>query len=391
MDMIVLKREEIKKYILITIIIISLIVLFFIRKDKVEYSKNMNDKEYDVKEETLNKEIFGEYYDKANEKMKLLTLEEKIGQLFLVRYPNINSIEELEKYKFGGYLFFEKDFKDKTEEEVKLEIQSLQNVANIPLIIAVDEEGGKVVRVSSNVNLANEKFKSPSELYSLGGFDKIKADTKEKSKFLYNLGINLNLAPVVDVSTNRSDYIYQRTLGKDTILTSEYAKIVIEASKEGKVSYTLKHFPGYGRNIDTHNGISIDNKSYEDIKSYDLPPFKEGIEAGAEVILISHNIVKSIDPDNPASLSSKIHEVLRNELNFTGVTITDDLDMGAVSSDKDAVVKAILAGSDIIIVTDYKKSIEEVKKALEEGRIDNNIIEERALLILSWKYYKGML
>lgn len=218
--------------------------------------------------------IFGKNYKKAEEVANSLTLEEKIGQLFLVRYPETNQIEILEKYKFGGYIFFERDFRNKTKEEVKSEIEELQNHANIPLLISVDEEGGKVVRVSSNKNLSQEKFKSPSELYNAGGFDKIKEDTIEKSSLLYDLGINLNLAPVVDIAGSAFDYIYPRTLGKDTELTSTYAKTVIEASKEGKVSYVLKHFPGYGSNKDTHNGVAISNKSYEEITKNDLPPFK---------------------------------------------------------------------------------------------------------------------
>lgn len=218
--------------------------------------------------------IFEENYEKAKEVADVLTLEEKIGQLFLVRYPESNQVQILEKYKFGGYIFFERDFRNKTEEAVKTEIANLQAKANIPLLIAVDEEGGRVVRVSSNKNLAGEKFKSPSEIYNAGGFDRIKEDTIAKSNLLYNLGINLNLAPVVDVSTNKNDYIYQRTLEQNTELTSIYAKTVIEASKEGKVSYTLKHFPGYGNNSDTHSGIAIENKSYEEITKNDLPPFK---------------------------------------------------------------------------------------------------------------------
>lgn len=107
--------------------------------------------------------------------------------------------------------------------------------------------------------------------------------------------------------------------------------------------------------------------------------------------MVSHNIVTSIDQDNPASLSKKMHDILRDELGFTGVIITDDLDMGAVSSDKDAVVKAVLAGNDLIIVTDYKASIESVKRAVEEGRIREEEINEKVLNILAWKYYKEMM
>ncbi len=122
-----------------------------------------------------------------------------------------------------------------------------------------------------------------------------------------------------------------------------------------------------------------------------MPPFETGIKEGAEAVLVSHNIVKSIDGENPASLSPKIHELLRNELNFTGVIITDDLYMGAVSEDQDAVVKAVVAGNDLIIVTDYEKSIQDVKQGVLEGRINEQTIENMAKKVLAWKYYKGMM
>lgn len=373
-----------KKIIIISIItiMIGIIGVYFFTKEDDNLS--INEK---VVSQDIDERIFKETYVKAEEILKTMSLEEKIGQLILARYPEKDQKAELEKYKFGGYILFERDFKNKTENEIKDEIASLKDGLNIPILVAVDEEGGKVVRISSNSNLVSERFKSPNELYNLGGFDKIKEDTIEKSKVLENLGINLNLAPVVDVSTNEKDYIYQRTLGKDKDLTSVYAKTVIEASKEGSVSYTLKHFPGYASNKDTHNGISVDNKSYEEIVSNDFPPFIAGIKAGAEAVMVSHNIVTSIDKENPASLSKSVHEVLRNELGFTGVIITDDLDMGAISNIEDATVKAILAGNDLIIVTDYEKSIKDVKKAVENGIISEDIINEHALQILSWKYY----
>lgn len=334
--------------------------------------------------------IFSDYYVMAYNKLKTLTLEEKIGQLFLVRYNAENNIELLKKYKFGGYVFYKKDFDNKTVSEVKQMINTLQNNTNIPLLTSVDEEGGKVVRISSNSNLYPEPFKSPSELYSIGSFDLIRKDTIDKSNLLSSLGINLNLAPVVDVSTNPDDYMYDRTLGKSVDLTKEYAKVVIEASKKLNVSYTLKHFPGYGNNSDTHAGNSVDNRSYDDMLNNDLPPFEEGIKAGAEAILVSHNIVTSIDKDNPASLSSKTNDLLRNKLNFTGVVITDDLDMEATSSIENSIVKAILAGNDLLIISDYK-NIDSVKKAVQVGIINEEIIDKASFKVISWKYYKGLM
>lgn len=268
-------------------------------------------------------------------------------------------------------------------------INILQKNSNIPLLTAVDEEGGSVVRISTNENLYHTPFKSPSELYNINKFESIKEDTINKSILLNNLGINLNLAPVVDVSTNENDYMFKRSLGQSTELTSEYAKTVIETSKKYKVSYTLKHFPGYGNNIDTHIDSAVDTRSYESILTNDIPPFKSGINAGAEAVLISHNIVASIDDKNPASLSNKIIKLLTNDLNFTGIIITDDLDMVATNKIKDASIKALLAGSTLLITTNYE-NVNQVINAVNQNIISEDLIDKQAFKILAWKYYKGL-
>lgn len=335
--------------------------------------------------------IFSDYYELAYSKLNEMKLDEKIAQLLLVRYPDSNGEKLLKEYRFGGYVFYEKDFSGKTKEEVINMMNNLQELSKVPIITAVDEEGGEVVRISSNTNLRDSKFLSPSELYALGGFDKISDDTKEKSKLLKKLGINVNLAPVVDVSTNNSDYIYDRTLKEDTKLVSEYAKTVIEASKGTGVSYTLKHFPGYSNNSDTHLGTSVDDRSLEDIISYDLPPFEEGIKAGTESVLIGHNIVSSIDVANPASLSPNVHSLLRNDLKFTGVIITDDLEMNAISGIVDRAVFAVKAGNNLIITSDYEQSFNSIKKAVEEGELTEEQIDELVLRVLAWKYNKGLM
>lgn len=355
---------------------------------------------YKVKEKTNDntlpdvyndKGIFSTYYLLAYDKLKTLTIDEKIGQLLLARYPDSNQVDEMKKYNIGGYVFFAKDFKDKTKSEVVDMIKNLQNNSKIPLLTAVDEEGGSVVRVSSNPNLASSPFKSPSELYKTGGFDLIKQDTKEKSELLKSLGLNVNLAPVVDVTTSPSDYMYNRSLQQNTNLTSEYARVVIEASKGTGVSYTLKHFPGYGNNTDTHTGTAKDTRTLESIMQNDIPPFESGINAGAEAVLVSHNIVSSIDPLNPASLSSDVHNLLRSELGFTGVIMTDDLDMGASKNIGNKYVKALKAGNDLIITTDYEESFNEIKLGLENGEITEEDINKLAFRVLAWKYYKGLI
>ena len=334
--------------------------------------------------------MFSQFYQMAYNKLKTMSQDEKIGQIFLVRVPSENQISDLQKYYFGGYLLFERDFKDKTKEDVIDMINEYQESANIPLLIATDEEGGDVSRLSSNKNIVQEPFKSPSQLYQSGGMDTIREDTIYKSEVLKSLGINVNLAPVVDVATDPDSYMYERTIKESTSVTSQYAKTVIESSKNTGVSYTLKHFPGYGNNADTHTSSTTDNRTYSAIMENDIPPFKAGIKAGAEAVLVSHNTVPALDKDNPASLSATVHNVLRNELSFTGIIITDDLDMGAIT-DGNAVIKAILAGNDLIIVTDYESAISKVKDALENGDIGESLIDKMAFRVLAWKYYKGLM
>lgn len=321
------------------------------------------------------------YYNKAYQKLKELSQKEKIGELFLLRYP-----DKLNKVNYvGGYVFYAKDFKNKSKSSITKMITSLQKNRNIKLLTAVDEEGGTVTRLS---HIA--KFSSPQQLYKEGGFSKIEEDTINKSKLLEELGLNLNLAPVVDISTNKDDYIYKRTLGEDEVLTSKYAKTVIEASKNYNVSYTLKHFPGYGNNIDTHYNSSLDTRTYEELVNKDLLPFEEGIKSGAEAILVSHNIVSALTND-PASLSIIIHNLLRKNLNFKGIVITDDISMKAVSENNDSTLKALLAGNNLIITSNYQESYSEISKALQDSIIPEEYLDYLVLRNLAWKYSKNLI
>lgn len=325
--------------------------------------------------------------DKITKMLDNMSVEEKVGQMFMVRVPKENADKRVSEYHLGGYIMFGRDFDNKTKEEVINNIASWQSAADIPMLIGVDEEGGTVNRISTNTEFRSEPFKSSQELYKEGGFDLIYEDTITKANFLKELGINVNFAPVVDVSTNPDDYIYKRSFGKNANLTSEYAEVVVGAMKEANIVSVLKHFPGYGNNTDTHTGIAIDNRTLESFKESDFLPFEAGIKAGANIILVSHNIVTNIDPDNPASLSSKVHEILRNDLGFAGVIITDDLYMDAISKNYDSsvAVLAILAGNDLICTTDFESQIPEVIAAVEDGTISIDRINESVRRILELK------
>lgn len=327
--------------------------------------------------------IFSKFYTQAYNTLNTLSLDEKIGQLLLARYPD----KDINNYNVAGYVFFEKDFKDKNKEQVINMIDNLSKTAKIPLLTAVDEEGGKINRISTNPNLSASPFKGSKEIYDASGLDGIMEDIKNKSKLLSSLHLNVNLAPVVDMSTDTKSYIYDRTIGYGVDITSKYADTVIFASKGSEVSYVLKHFPGYGDNTDTHNGESTDDTPYDEIINNNILPFKAGIEAGAEAVLVSHNKFTSIDAI-PATLSSAIHNLLRSNLGFTGVIITDDLDMGATKNISDRYVNALLAGNNLLIVTDYDAAFKQIKSGIESGKVTEDYINKVVLRNLAWKYYK---
>lgn len=321
-----------------------------------------------------------------------MTLEEKVGQLFFVRCPETNAVEDISTYHLGGYLLFGRDYKDGdswlTWEQFIQKIESYQNAAAIPLFIGSDEEGGTVTRASRNPNLFSEPFKSPQKLNYIGGIEEILRDTDTRSRELRALGINVNFAPVCDVSTDPKDFIYDRTLGQDANMTADYVKLVVPAMTEGGTLPVLKHFPGYGSNADTHTGIAVDQRPMETFETADLLPFKAGIEAGAPFVLVSHNIVNCMDPELPASLSPAVHKILREECSFDGIAITDDLAMDAVKAyakDGAVAVLALQAGNDMIVTTDYRTQIPAVIAAVQEGTLDESVIDDACLRVLRCK------
>ena len=205
-----------------------------------------------------------------------MSLEEKAGQLFFVRVPAENAVEDVSAYHLGGYILFGRDTKDKTANELIQTIQHYQDAADIPLLIGVDEEGGTVVRVSSNPHIRSEKFASPQRLYTLGGMEQIIEDTREKDVLLQALGFNVNLAPVADVSTDPGDFIYARSFGQGGTETADYVSAVTGQMTADGMGSVLKHFPGYGNNVDTHTGIAVDQRPMEPFASAAFLPILAG-------------------------------------------------------------------------------------------------------------------
>ena len=327
--------------------------------------------------------------------LQSMTLEEKAGQLFMgCFYNGTPTPETVEKYHLGSVLLFGASFKDTEKGTLIRQLKALTADCALPPLIAVDEEGGTVSRVGTSPAFRQSPFQSPRDLFAAGGMEAVIADAHEKNALLTELGIHLNLAPVCDISQDPADFMYARSLGQDAKTTAKYAKAMVAACREDNVGCALKHFPGYGNSADTHKGLAVDRRPMEQLTESDLVPFAAGIEAGAPAVLVSHNIVTAMDEERPASLSPAVHRVLRYDLGFDGVIITDDLSMGAIDGyfpDQDSAVMAIMAGNDLLCTGDVEVQYRAVLQAVKDGLISEARIDRSAERILKWKIALGLL
>lgn len=327
--------------------------------------------------------------------LEAMTPEEKIGQMFMgCFYNGTPSAKKVEKYHLGGVLLFGPSFKNVTKKTLKRQLRDIDQTCAIAPFIAADEEGGTVVRVSAYRKYRSKPFRSPRQLFARGGMEAVVSDTHEKNRLLLSLGINMNLAPVCDISRDPDDFMYLRSLGKNPQTTAEFAAAVTEACREDGIACSLKHFPGYGNSADTHKGLAIDTRPLKELKQRDLIPFRAGIDRGAPTVLIAHNIVTALDDRRPASLSPSVHRLLRQDMGFDGVIITDDLSMGAItgfSSVEESAVNAVLSGNDLLCTGNYAIQHAAVLQALYDGVITEDRIDASVRRILGLKKKMGLL
>lgn len=330
-----------------------------------------------------------------------MTLEEKIGQLFFLRCPASGAAETVAKYHLGGILLFTQDYKDAaggwlTKDAFCAKIDGLQAAAQsdtgVPLFIGSDEEGGTVTRASRNPNLFPAKLPSPQELYKAGGMAGLLTDTLQYNDSLRALGINVNFAPVCDVTSGPGQFMYERSFGQSAEATADYIAQTVGVMGSAGIGATLKHFPGYGDNVDTHTGIAVDTRPYEQFENEDFLPFLAGIKAGAQFVLVNHNIVECIDETYPASLSFAMHGILRSALGFDGVILTDDLDMGAVKAyaeDGNIGVLALAAGNDMLVCSDLSQ-IAAIADAVRSGGLSQETVDFACRRVLTAKQELGL-
>ena len=323
-----------------------------------------------------------------------LTTEEKVGQLFLARCRKETAAEDIAQYHLGGLVLFDRDTEDETPESLRQTLERYQKAATIPLLIAVDEEGGSVVRISDKPAFRDAPFSSPRSLYEGGGMETLRTAEVEKDALLSDLGINVNLAPVCDITTDPAAFLYDRSLGQSPELTCQWVQIAVEEGQTYGIGCVLKHFPGYGNNADTHVGIAIENRSLEELEAQDLLPFAAGMEAGCGAVMVSHIQVTALDAEYPASLSPAVHRYIRETMGYNGVLVTDDLVMDAISVPYgvgEAAVLAVLAGNDLLISSDFPEQYAAVLEAIREGRISEEQIDNAVRRILLWKQSLGLL
>lgn len=334
----------------------------------------------------------------AKNTVSAMTDEEKAGQLLLIRSNRLSDSEFISlaaECKAGGVVLFADDIEGKTADELKKLTADLQSSCGGRLLICVDEEGGKVVRVSSNKNLRNSPFRSPQDIYDAGGMEAIRADAAEKSDFLLGFGINVNFAPVADVVTSRSGFLYKRAFGEGAQETADYVSEVTAVMKQRGIGCTIKHFPGYGNSSgDTHNGLVRVDTPLSEIKERELLPFAAGIAAGADSVMVTHSIISAVDAEHPATLSPAVISLLRDELGFEGVVISDAMDMGAIeeySGGSDACVAAVLAGIDLLCTpNDAKAAYNSLLAAINDGTIPRERLDEAVTRIILWKQSLGL-
>ncbi len=341
-----------------------------------------------------------------------MTLKEKIGQLFMVNLELLDNSEgdyydhkkltkemkkALKKYHVGGVIFFARNIS--TTKQTTTLIEKLQANSKVPLFISVDEEGGEVARIANNDNMRTTKFPTMEEVGEMADKDYAYNMGETIGKEIKQLGFNLNFAPVADVKTNElNTEIGNRSFGDDERLVSEMVVEVVKGLQDQGVSATLKHFPGHGdASDDSHEGaVNVEN-DINRLRKIELVPFKAGIKAGADLIMVSHiSISRVTGTTEPASLSSLVmKDMLRTEMGFDGVIITDAMNMKAITDYcdvKEAAVTCILSGADICLMPqDLGVAYKAVLEAVENGVITEKRIDESVTRILELKIKRGII
>lgn len=339
--------------------------------------------------------------------MEDMTLEQKIGQLFIVCTDSLDFHAEtemtdtmqknLETLQPGGIIFF--SFNLENREQITKFITEMQNTAAIPMFMSVDEEGGTVARVANTEGMKTTKFPPMAEIGATGDPEEARKVGETIGKDLSLLGFNLDFAPVADLSTNTENTeIGARSFGSDPALVSDMVSAEVRGLQDEGVSATLKHFPGQGdTGEDTHRGYVNLDTTIDRLRNMEFQPFEAGIKAGTDLIMTSHVAVTNLTQSEvPSSLSPlMVTDILRNELQYDNIIITDAMNMKVITKFYDsaqAAVMALEAGNDMILMPDdFEEAVNGVKEAVDSGELSKKTIDRAVERIIKIKIRRGIL
>ena len=345
-------------------------------------------------------EIMREEKEPIDDKINSMTLDEKIGQMIITGFNGSEYNDDMDRlineYKVGGVILFARNIED-SNQMIDLTRALQENNNNLPLFISIDEEGGRVSRLPDDV----EKFPSAFTIGLINDQQTAYENGKEIGYTLKRLGINLDYAPVLDIYSNENNTVIgDRAFSKEESIVSTMGIATMEGIEDADIIPVVKHFPGHGdTEVDSHYGLPIVYKTLEELRNFEFIPFVKAIKNGCDVIMVSHIILNEIDSSNPASLSKiVINDILRRDMNFDKVVITDDMAMGAITSImsiEEACIKSIEAGCDILLLGNAYEEIEQVinsiKLKLYNGEISEEQINKSVKRILELKKKYNMM
>lgn len=329
-----------------------------------------------------------------------MPLEDKVAGLFVVTPEAITGVDAavkagdstkaaLEKYAVGGLIYFQKNIQ--SEEQIKEMLANSQLYAKYPLFLAVDEEGGKVARVA-NAGIG-PKVDGAGAIGATGDAGNAYQVGLTIGSTLSSLGFNVDFAPVADITNVENSVMEGRSYGSDPLVVSGFVTSMVTGLEENNVTACLKHFPGLGCTTDdTHNGMATTQRTEEEFKAAELTVFRAGIDAGANMIMVGHMSAPNLTGNNePCIFSDKLlTEILRGEMGYDGVIITDALNMGAISTyygADEAAVMALRAGCDMLLMPEsFEKAYAGVLKAILDGTISEERIDDSLKRIYRIKY-----
>lgn len=345
-------------------------------------------------------EIMREEKEPIDDKINSMTLDEKIGQMIITGFNGSEYNDDMDRlineYKVGGVILFARNIED-SNQMIELTRALQENNNNIPLFISIDEEGGRVSRLPDDI----EKFPAAFDIGLINNDQTAYENGKEIGYTLKRLGINLDYAPVLDIYSNENNTVIgDRAFGTEESIVSKMGIATMKGIEDAGVIPVIKHFPGHGdTEVDSHYGLPIVYKTLEELRNFEFIPFVKAIESGCDVIMVSHIILNEVDSSNPASLSKiVISDLLRKDLEFDKVVITDDMSMGAITSImsiEEACIKSIEAGCDILLLGNAYEEIEQVinsiKLKLYNGEISEEQINKSVKRILELKKKYNMM